>query len=119
MFFRRKLFPFSRFIVHDYSMMPFYKSGDHVLTLNWGTVKKGDAIVFSVFVSLRVESSRRGNLVNRLLRFARNDEKRYLIKRIDKIEGKLVFVSGDNKLSISLIGPISQDQIIGKVILKY
>lgn len=75
-------------------MEPVYRHGDHVLTFNWVQLKKGDVIVF------------------------KNEEKNF-IKRIDKLDDGKVYVSGDNKLRISLISPIKQDQIIGKVILKY
>lgn len=100
-------------------MMPHYKPGDHLLTFNWGKVKKGDVIIFN-----RHPQGTGGSvLMSRERDFSTMSQKdkamNCLIKRIDKIEGKLVFVSGDNKLSTSLIGPISLDQIIGKVILKY
>jgi phage repressor protein C with HTH and peptisase S24 domain len=89
-----KLFPFSRFIVADKSMMPAFKPGDHVLTFNWIKPAIGDVVVF-----------RKGS--------------KDFIKRIDKIENGQVFVSGDNKKESAKFGSISQKEIIGKVVLKY
>lgn len=104
-------------------MEPVYKSGDRVVVFNWGKFKGGDVVVFRTSMSLREE---RSNLKRRLprnpsndLRIPRNDEKIYMIKRIDKIDNGLIFVSGDNAKSSSKIGPVKLDQIVGKVILKY
>lgn len=44
---------------------------------------------------------------------------KYLIKRVDRLDENLVFVSGDNTERSSKIGPVRLNQIIGKVILKY
>lgn len=86
--------PFSRFIVEENSMLPKYKSGDHVLTFNWGRVKSGDVFVFI------------------------KDKVNY-IKRVDKIEDDFVYLSGDNKEKASKIWKIEKSKIIGKVVLKY
>lgn len=94
MFFRRKLLPFSRFIVHDRSMMPFYKPGDHVLVFGWGKIAIGDVIVFQY----------RG--------------KNY-IKRIKKISGKIVTACADNLQKSSASYEIETSSIYGKVFKKY
>lgn len=75
-------------------MMPAYKPGDHVLTFNWGMIKPSDVIVFV------------------------NDGRKYL-KRVDRVEGDFIYVSGDNKAQSSKVGPVDKSQIIGKVILKH
>lgn len=100
-------------------MEPYFNPGDHVFTFNWGKVKKGDAIVFN-----RHPEGTEGSVLKSRERDSSTMSQKdkainYLIKRIDKIEGKLFFISGDNKVATSLIGPIKKIQIIGKVILKY
>lgn len=75
-------------------MLPYYKPGDHVLTFNWIFYKTKDVIVFA----------QRGQ---------------YFIKRIDKIGEKKIYVYGDNKRESAKIKPVSKDQIIGRVVLKY
>ena len=87
-------FPFSRFIVDDESMLPNFKPGDHVLTFNWGRAEIRDVLVFK-------------------------SKDKFYIKRVDKVSGRVVYVSGDNKNESSKIGPIDEKQIIGKVIWKY
>ena len=54
-----------------------------------------------------------------LFPFTRNDREVFLIKRIDKIDGGFVLVSGDNKEKSLKLGAIKKDQVIGRVILKY
>lgn len=75
-------------------MMPAFKPGDHVLTFNWGSVKVSDVVVFM------------------------NKDTDFL-KRIDKIENGKIFVFGDYKKESSKFDPISQKDIIGKVIFRY
>lgn len=87
-------FPFSRFIIHEESMIPAYKPGDRVLTFNWVSPKVGDVIVFE------------------------SGGKKYL-KRINKVVGDLIYVAGDNKRESLQIDPIKRSQIVGKVIRKY
>lgn len=86
--------PISRFIVDEESMLPAFKSGEHVLSLNWVEPKVGDVIVFK-------------------------NKGRYFIKRIDKFIDNYVYVSGDNKVKSSRVGPIKKGMIVGKVIMKY
>jgi phage repressor protein C with HTH and peptisase S24 domain len=75
-------------------MEPVFSEFDRVLTYNWGAVQKGSVIVF------RQKSD-------------------YFIKRIVKISGGLVYVSGDNKAKSSKIGPIKVNDIVGRAFLKY
>lgn len=93
-FFRGKIFPISRFVVREESMVPVFMPGDHVLTFNWVRVSKGDVIVF------------------------KSAGKKY-IKRITKTRGNLIAVSGDNVARSAKMGTIEKNQIVGKVIFKY
>lgn len=93
MFFLSKA-PFSRFIVHDRSMLPNFSPGDHVLTFNWGLPKSGNVIVFEV-------------------------KDAFYVKRVKKIKDNLIYVTGDNMKESSKIDPIDEGQITGKVIWKY
>lgn len=76
-------------------MLPLYKPGDHVLTFNWHKIRKNDVVVFQA-TSLS-----------------------HYIKRVDKIDAKFVYVSGDNKNESAKIEPIERSRIVGRVILKY
>ncbi|OGD84221.1 hypothetical protein A2165_03605 [Candidatus Curtissbacteria bacterium RBG_13_40_7] len=89
-----RLLPFSRFIVHEHSMIPAYKPGDHVLTFNWSLPRVGDVVVFM-------------------------QQGKSFIKRIEKVENGEVFISGDNKKESAKFSPIDQKDIIGKVIFRY
>lgn len=75
-------------------MEPSFGEFDRVLTYNWSLLKRRSVIVFKW-------------------------EGKVLIKRIDKIEKGKIFVSGDNKKLSSKVGPISFDEVIGRVFLKY
>ena len=75
-----------------------FHEGDHVLTFNWVGVKEDDVVVFK-------HSFKHSYVM--------------MIKRIDKIKGDRVYVSGDNKKMSSKVPPTNIGQIIGKVILKY
>lgn len=88
--------PFFVFIVHDNSMLPTYKPGDHVVTFNWGNIHDHDVIVFSGL-----------NPVT------------YFIKRVNRIANNKFYVAGDNKKDTAKFAPISKSQVIGKVICKY
>lgn len=79
-------------------MFPEYRPGDHVLTWNWSSVKKGDVVVF---------------------RSRRNDRYKFFLKRIDKFVDNYLYVSGDNCLKSAKVAPIGRWQIVGRVILKY
>lgn len=75
-------------------MEPAFREFDRVFTYNWGKIKKGSVVVF-------------GQKIN------------FFIKRVDKISGDFVYVSGDNKAKSSKIGPIKTEDIIGRVFMKY
>lgn len=87
-------FPISRFVVQENSMLPEFRPGDHAVTFNWVRPKVGDVVVF-----------RRGG-------------QQYL-KRVDKVVGKTLYVSGDNKRESVREQVIDGSQLLGKVILKY
>ena len=74
-------------------MIPAFAPGDHVLAFGWSKIKVGDVIAY------------RG-------------DKNY-IKRIDKIDKSLYYVSGDNKRESAKMSPVKKEQIVGKIIFKY
>lgn len=83
-------------MVSEESMLPAYKQGDHILTLNWGKIKVGDVVVFS------------------------DDKSRvYFIKRIYKKVYNNVYICGDNVAKSAKMKPIERAQIVGKVVFKY
>lgn len=75
-------------------MEPGFCEYDRVFTYNWGKIQKGSVVVVG----------QRSN---------------YFIKRVDKIDGNLVYISGDNKAKSSKIGPIKMSDIVGRVVIKY
>jgi phage repressor protein C with HTH and peptisase S24 domain len=75
-------------------MIPAFNPRERVITYNWSTFKPGSVIVF-------------------------NNGTKVLVKRIDKIDGNKVYVSGDNKKLSAKVGPISFEDIIGRVFIKY
>lgn len=75
-------------------MAPSFMPGDYVLTFNWARVSKGDVVIF------------------------KSDGGKY-IKRITKIKGNFIAVSGDNNAKSAKMGTIEKSQIVGKVIFKY
>lgn len=89
-----KIFPFSRFIVNDKSMIPTYFPGDRVLIFNWKTPKKNNVIVFNV------------------------DDK-FLIKRVKRIYGENFICCGDNRKYSKTYYKVEPESIRGKVILSY
>jgi len=89
-----KIFPLSRFIIHERSMLPIFQPGDHVLTFNWIKFKAGNVIVF-----------KKGH--------------KFYLKKIDKIVGKALYVSGDNKKESTKPESVKSSQVIGRVLLKY
>lgn len=91
-------FPFSRFIVHGKSMFPTLKPGQNVLVFTWryffSHPKIGDIVVIK-----------------------KNGKS--IVKRIQKYDGRGVFVIGDNKKESTdsrSFGEISKSEIVGKVI---
>ncbi len=75
-------------------MEPALYDGDRVVTYNFGGIKRGSVIVFKY-------------------------KKTIYVKRVDKVIDDKVFVSGDNKKLSSKVEPISKEQIIGRVVLRY
>jgi phage repressor protein C with HTH and peptisase S24 domain len=99
--------PFSVFIVQENSMLPRYKSGDHVVTFNWGMVKAGDVIVFKVSRShLAVEPAKR-------------DLDQHYVKRVVKINRVKVSIAGDNVKESAKMPLVQVADVIGKVIWRY
>ncbi|MBI3109537.1 S26 family signal peptidase [Candidatus Daviesbacteria bacterium] len=75
-------------------MLPTLKEGQEVLTFNWSRPKKGDVVVI------------------------KHDDKE-MVKRIQKIDGNLRYVMGDNRQESTdsrHFGSINKSQIVGKVI---
>jgi len=89
--------PISRFIVNGNSMSPTLKDGQDVLSVNWFVNPKvGDIVVIKI-------------------------EDKEIVKRIQSIHDREVFVEGDNKEESTdsrYFGPISRDQIKGKVVYR-
>ena len=75
-------------------MEPAFCDGDRVITFNYGNIKTGSVVVFNYKNSI-------------------------FVKRIDRVIGDKVFVLGDNKKLSTKIKPISKEQIIGRVVLRY
>ena len=93
------IFPLKRVMVIGSSMEPTFHEGDFLLVNQWSyrfnSPKKGDCIVF--------HDLRDGKL---------------LVKRISKIKADNLFVTGDNSYCSTdsvVFGPISSEEIIGKV----
>ena len=107
-------------------MEPSYFEGDRVLTFNWGKIYKGNVVVYedpnynlSFWGVKRLQNPFRFEADSGLARMTSPEKIKYFIKRIDKIQGGQIFVSGDNKSFSSKVGPITQEEIMGKVIWKY
>lgn len=101
--------PFSVFVVKENSMLPKYKPSDHVVTYNWGSIKKNDVVVF-------MGNSRIGH---DKVPLGKTPELPVYIKRVIEIEDKKVHVGGDNKKESVKMLPISINDVIGRVVWKY
>ncbi len=75
-------------------MIPTFQPGDHVLTFNWIRPVSGDVIVFE------------------------KGGKNY-IKRIKNISGNRYYIGGDNRQNSVMMGSVTWQMIVGKVIFKY
>lgn len=75
-------------------MVPSYASGDRVVTFNWSKIGVGDVVAFK-------------------------SKGKFYIKRVDRIAGGYYHVSGDNKAQSAKFDPVKDDEIVGKVVLKY
>lgn len=89
-----KIFPFSRFIVYDNSMIPSYYPGDHVLTFKWIAPQKNSTIVFK-------------------------KADKFLLKRIIRVEGKNFICCGDNRKYSKTNYKVRLEDITGEVVFKY
>lgn len=87
--------PVSRYTVYGHSMLPALKDSQDVVSVNWFyKVKAGDIVVIK-------------------------QDNREIVKRVKKVEGKQVFVQGDNQKESTdsrKFGPVRIDQVIGKVV---
>lgn len=92
------IFPIQRFTVLGNSMLPTLKSSQDVLVFNWAYIfsrpKKGDIVVIKI-------------------------NGREMLKRIQKVHDRELFVEGDNKTESTdsrKFGAVDKSEIIGKVI---
>ena len=89
--------PISRFTINGKSMLPTLQPGQNVLSVNWFYKPKvGEIVVVEV-------------------------NGKEMVKRVQKVDGRHIFVEGDNKEESTdsrYFGPISRDQIKGKVIYR-
>lgn len=107
-------------------MIPTYKPGDHVLTFNWGKIKKGDVVVFilpyrhpGVVMTTRGSGDSIDPLGFQNDKKNKQNERLMYVKRVEEISNDLVYVVGDNRKESAKFGSIRTRQIIGKVVLKY
>ena len=93
--------PISRFTVSGNSMFPTLKPGQDVLSINW-------------FVNPKV-----GDIV--VVKSGQGTGYREIVKRVEKLIGGKVWVVGDNKKESTDsrdFGPVSLNQVVGKLIYK-
>lgn len=90
--------PVSKFTVHGHSMFPTLRERQNVLSFNWAYLerlpKAGDIVVIK-------------------------QEGKEIVKRVQKVVDRKVFVTGDNQEESTdsrHFGPVGMDQIVGKVI---
>lgn len=96
------IFPILKFQVQENSMEPFISSGDIILVNRLSYLFKNPKIGDVVVIK-------------------KNNKKKYLIKRIQKVRKKTYFVVGDNKnqsIDSRNFGWITKEDIIGKMIFK-
>ncbi|MDP3726989.1 MAG: signal peptidase I [bacterium] len=95
------IFPILKFQVQEESMKPFISSGDVILVNRLSYLFKNPKI---------------GDVV-----VIKNNKKKYLIKRIQRIREKTYFVVGDNKkqsIDSRNFGWIAKKDIVGKILFK-
>ena len=90
--------PIQRFTIHGDSMVPTLHEGQDIISFNWAYIvskpKRGDVVVIK-------------------------QNGKEVVKRVQKVLGREVFVTGDNKKASTdsrHFGPVKMDQIIGKVV---
>lgn len=92
-------FPVSVFRVVDISMEPTVSPGDFVVIDKWyGGLRPGEIVVLK-----------------------HPKRKLYIVKRIKRVDGKKIFVEGDNKEKSQdsrHFGAVSRDLVLGKMVLK-
>ena len=91
--------PISRFVVYGNSMTPRLRAGQNVLSFNWAYLLGGKPKVGDILV----------------VKFNGKE----MIKRVQEVRGDEVFIEGDNEHESTdsrHFGPISLDQVVGKVI---
>lgn len=94
------IFPILKFKIEEKSMEPFISSGDVILVNRFSYLFKNPKIGDVVVVK-------------------NNSEKKYLIKRIQRIREKTYFVVGDNKkqsIDSRNFGWITKKDIVGKLL---
>lgn len=91
------MFPFAHFEISGPSMLPTFQPGDRVLVWRWGTVRQGDTVIFSK------------NGMTMVKRAVSKNGDRWIMKGDNWRESS---DSGD-------FGEIKEEEMVGKVILKY
>lgn len=95
-----KLIPVSRFTINGNSMVPTLQPGQDVLSFNWAYLGKKPKVGDIVVVKVNGKD---------------------MVKRIHKVNGRGVYVMGDNQgesTDSRNFGTVKMDQIVGKVIYK-
>lgn len=89
-------FPFSIHSVHGHSMQPKIMDGRRAIVLRWllGKPKKGNIVMFGL------------------------NGKNY-VKRVVAVEGRKLYVEGDNKADSRKLPPVAFSSVLGKVILSF
>src|SRR5688572_2824217 len=93
-----KVLPVSRFTVNGKSMFPTLYEGQDVLIFNWAYLGKKPTVGDIVVIQM---------------------DGRAIIKRVKEVNGKQVFVVGDNSSESTDsrdFGPVGMDQVVGRVI---
>lgn len=75
-------------------MEPMFRQNDNVLTVNWGKIIKGSVVVFK-------------------------EDDIYIIKRVKHLKGDRLIIGADNKKLAKKEWNLGQDEIVGRVFLKY
>lgn len=90
--------PISRFTVNGNSMFPTLHPGQDVISFNWAYLGKKPKVGDIVVIKL---------------------DGKEMVKRVAKIDGRHILVTGDNEdesTDSRDFGPISRDQIMGRVV---
>jgi len=93
--------PISHFVIHGNSMYPAFKPGEHVLSFNWAYFRKKPQVKNIVIIE---------------------QDKRMIIKRIQKVFRNKIFALGDNlnySTDSRMLGWFDEQNIFGKIIFKF